>query len=75
MSNRKVGFAMAWSNETYLIGERVKVENEREAGVVTRIDVERGLVYVMFKRLREEVYSYPESIDQQIIVPLVQKRV
>lgn len=65
---------MAWSNETYLIGERVKVENERDFGVVTRIDQHRGLIYVIFKRLREEVYSYPESLDNQTIVPMINKK-
>ena len=34
---------MAWSNETYLIGEKVKVENERDYGVVTRIDTHREI--------------------------------
>lgn len=56
---------MAWSNETYLIGERVKVEGEKGYGVITRIDTERGLVYVLFKRMREEAYPYPEAIEQQ----------
>ncbi len=65
---------MAWSNDTYLIGERIRVEGERDLGVVTRLDLERGLIYVIFKRLREEVYSYPESINNQTLVPLTSKR-
>ncbi|CDR31058.1 Uncharacterised protein [Acholeplasma oculi] len=65
---------MAWSNETYLVGERIRVEGERDLGIVTRLDLERGLIYVMFKRLREEVYSYPESIANQTLTPLVNKR-
>lgn len=65
---------MAWSNETYLIGEKVKVENEKGFGVVTRIDKERGLVYVLFKRMREEAYPYPEAIEQGILKPEVQKK-
>lgn len=65
---------MAWSNETYIIGERVRVENEKEEGVVTRIDKERGLIYVLFKRMREETYPYPEALDQKIIVPFVKMR-
>ncbi len=65
---------MAWSNETYLIGERVRVDGERDLGVITRLDLQRGLIYVMFKRLREEVYSYPESVDNQTLVPLTAKR-
>jgi hypothetical protein len=65
---------MAWSNETYLIGEKVKVENEKGFGVITRIDKERGLVYVLFKRMREEAYPYPEAIDQGILKPEVQKK-
>jgi hypothetical protein len=54
---------MAWSNETYLIGEKVKIEGEKGFGVITRIDVPRGLVYVLFKRMREEAYPYPEAFD------------
>ncbi|CCV64315.1 conserved hypothetical protein [Alteracholeplasma palmae J233] len=65
---------MAWSNETYLIGEKVKVENERDAGVVTRIDLKRGLIYVIFKRMREEMYPYPEALEKNIIIPLIQKK-
>lgn len=65
---------MAWSNETYLIGERVKVENEKDEGVVTRIDQNRGLIYVLFKRMREEPYPFPEALDQGVIVPLVKKK-
>jgi hypothetical protein len=58
---------MAWSNETFLIGEKVKVEGEKGYGVITRIDVDRGLVYVLFKRMREEAYPYPEAIEQHIL--------
>lgn len=65
---------MAWSNETYLIGEKVKVENEKGFGVITRIDLDRGLVYVLFKRMREEAYPYPEAIEQGILKPEVQKK-
>ncbi|HHT98871.1 MAG TPA: hypothetical protein GXZ79_02170 [Acholeplasma sp.] len=65
---------MAWNDETYLIGERVRVENEKNPGVVTRIDKERGLIYVLYKRMREEAYPYPEVIDQKIMIPLVQKK-
>ena len=65
---------MAWSNETYLIGEKVKVENEKGFGVITRIDVERGLIYVLYKRMREEAYPYPEAIDQGKLKPEVHKK-
>lgn len=65
---------MSWQDETYLIGEKIKVQDEKEAGVVTRIDVERGLIYVLFKRFREEAYPYPEALDQGILTPLVQKK-
>jgi hypothetical protein len=54
---------MAWSNETFLIGEKVKVEGEKLSGVITRIDFDRGLIYVLYRRMREEAYPYPESID------------
>ncbi len=65
---------MAWQDETYLIGEKIKVEGEKDYGVVTRIDIERGLIYVLFKRLREQAYPYPEALDQGILVPLVSKK-
>ncbi len=65
---------MAWSNETYLIGEKVKVETEKGFGVITRIDKERGLIYVLYKRGREEAYPYPEAIDQQVLKPEVHQK-
>ena len=65
---------MAWSNETFLIGEKVKVENEKGYGVITRIDLERGLIYVLFRRMREEAFPYPEAIDQNILKPEVHKK-
>lgn len=58
---------MAWHNETKIIGEKVTVKNEKETGVVTRIDYERQLVFVLFKRLREESYPYPEAFDQNYL--------
>ncbi len=65
---------MAWSNETYLIGEKVRVEGEKHTGVITRVDLERGLIYVLFKRMREEAYPYPESIDQGKLKPDINKK-
>ena len=65
---------MAWSNETYLIGEKVKVENEKGYGVITRIDVERGLIYVLYKRMREEAYPYPEALEQGKLKPEISKK-
>ncbi len=65
---------MAWSNETYLIGEKVKVEGEKGYGVITRIDTVRGLIYVLYKRMREEAYPYPEAIDQGKLKPEVHKK-
>lgn len=62
---------MAWSNETYLIGEKIRVEGERDLGIVTRLDLTRGLIYVMFKRLRKEAYPYPESIENETLQPIV----
>lgn len=58
---------MAWSNETRIIGEKVQVMNEKETGVITRIDYERKLVFVLFKRLREEAYPYPEAFEQNYL--------
>ncbi len=93
---------MAWSNYTYLIGERIKVDGEKDAGVVSRITisdqlkvektttqdgkevkteeiVEKGLIYVMFKRMREEVYPYPDALiasgeEGPKLIPIVHKR-
>lgn len=65
---------MSWQNETYLIGEKIKVEGEKDYGVVTRIDTDRGLIYVLFKRQREQAYPYPEAIDQGILIPTVSKK-
>jgi len=61
---------MNYEESKKLIGEFVKVENEKDDGVVTRIDNERGLIYVLFKRMREEPYPYPEALEQGLIVPL-----
>ncbi len=65
---------MLKKEDKYLIGEKIKVVNEKEPGVVTRIDEARGLIYVLFKRFREEAYPYPEAIDQGILTPLVQRK-
>jgi hypothetical protein len=65
---------MAWSNETYLIGEKVKVENEKGFGLITRIDTVRGLIYVLYKRMREEAYPYPEALDQGKLKPEVRQK-
>ncbi|MFP4178388.1 MAG: hypothetical protein ACLFTZ_06485 [Acholeplasmataceae bacterium] len=65
---------MAWNNQTYLIGERVKVEGEKQHGVITRIDADRGLIYVLFPRMREEAYPYPEAIDQFKLKPEIKKK-
>lgn len=65
---------MSWHNETYLIGERTKVEGEKNYGVITRIDKDRGLIYVLFSKMREETFPYPESLDQGILTPLVDKK-
>lgn len=65
---------MTRTEDDYLIGERIKVANEKDPGVVTRIDQERGLIYVLFKRFREEAYPYPEALYQNILTPLVTKK-
>ncbi|HHT39577.1 MAG: hypothetical protein RBS76_01125 [Acholeplasmatales bacterium] len=64
---------MAWHDETYIIGEKVQVKNEKEMGVVTRIDQERDLVFVQFKRMREESYPYPEAFEQGYLVMKINK--
>lgn len=58
---------MVWSNEMYLIGEKICVEGERDLGIVIRFDLIRGLIYVMFKCLCEEVYFYFEFIENEIL--------
>lgn len=65
---------MAWGDETYIIGEKCRVKNEKDEGVITRIDKERGVIYVLFKRMREEAYAYPEAINTGILIPLVEKK-
>lgn len=61
---------MSWNDETFLIGEKVKVTGEKETGVVTRIDLQKGLIYVLFKKMREVAYAYPETLDENLIVPV-----
>ncbi|KOR75732.1 hypothetical protein CPX_001294 [Candidatus Phytoplasma pruni] len=55
------------NDDNYLIGQRVKVENEKEIGVVTRIDFDNGLICVLFKRMREVIYNYPEALENNTI--------
>lgn len=64
---------MSKLENSYLIGQKIKVNNEKEIGVVSRIDYDRGLIYVLFSRLREERYAYPETLDQGFLTPLVHK--
>ncbi|MFP7699616.1 hypothetical protein [Candidatus Phytoplasma pyri] len=64
---------MLSNKKTFLIGEKVKVDNEKEIGVVTRIDFESGIIYVLFKKMREQSYPYPESLNQNIIKPIFSK--
>jgi ribosomal protein L35AE/L33A len=52
------------------IGESVVVlikkpdgSKEPRNGVITRVNLERGLVWVLFERLREESFAYPEDIQ------------
>ncbi len=65
---------MAWHDESKIIGERVSVKNEKEMGVITRIDYERDLVFVQFKRMREESYPYPEAFEQGYLTMKFSKR-
>lgn len=65
---------MSWKNETYLIGEKVKVEGEKKVGVVSRIDVKKGVIFVLHKRMREQAYPYPEAIQSGLIKPEVTKK-
>ncbi len=65
---------MAWHDASKIVGERVMVKNEKETGVVTRIDYERDLVYVQFKRMREESYPFPEAFEQGYLTMRFSKR-
>lgn len=65
---------MAWHNDTYIIGEKVKVLNETEIGVVTRIDFRKGFICVLFERTREVIYDYPLSLENGTITSLVKKK-
>ena len=58
---------MSWGKETKIIGEKVMVVGEKELGVITRIDFDRNLVYVLFKRMREVAYPYPEAFEQNYL--------
>ncbi|MDR2867042.1 MAG: hypothetical protein LBV55_00050 [Acholeplasmatales bacterium] len=66
---------MAEENYKKYIGEVVLVQRRKEdgtkeakEGVITRIDPNRGLVWVLFERLREEPYAFPEDIDSGNII-------
>ncbi len=65
---------MSWNNITYLIGERVKIEGEKKIGVITRIDVNKGVIFVLHKRMREQAYPYPEALESGLLKPEVTKR-
>ncbi|QTX02750.1 hypothetical protein LFWB_1800 [Candidatus Phytoplasma luffae] len=65
---------MTWYNETYIIGERVKVRNEKEIGVVTRIDFEKGFICVLFPKIREVIFNYPEDLENENIKPFVVRK-
>ncbi|CCP88373.1 hypothetical protein [Candidatus Phytoplasma solani] len=59
--------------KNYLIGQRARVENEKEIAVITRIDFERGFIYLLFKRMREEKYPFPQALEQNLIKPIISK--
>lgn len=49
-----------------LIGKLVKLD--QEVGVITRVDLQRGLIYVLFDKMSEQKFAYPESLDQQQLI-------
>lgn len=49
-----------------LIGKLVRLGLEE--GVITRVDLNRGLIYVLFDKMKEQKFAYPESLDQQQLV-------
>ena len=65
---------MAWNDETYLVGEKVKVDGEKTPGVVTRVDIKKGVIFVLHKRMRELPYPFPEAINNGMIIPEVEKK-
>lgn len=65
---------MAKHNESKIIGEKVAVKNEKDFGVITRIDYERELVYVLFKKMREVAYPYPEALEQGYLIVKYSKK-
>ena len=70
----KVGDSMSLQEQKRYIGEKVQVKNEKNLGVITRVDDERGLVYVQFKRMREVGYPYPEAFEQGYLSMKVSKK-
>ena len=66
---------MSWNDETYLVGEKVKVEGEKTPGVVTRVDIKKGVIFVLHKRMRELPYPFPEAINTGMIKPEVEKKI
>ncbi|WP_308705361.1 hypothetical protein [Candidatus Phytoplasma meliae] len=57
--------------KTNLIGQRARVENEKEIAVITRIDFQRGFIYLLFKRMREEKYPFPQALEDNLIKPII----
>ncbi|MDV3182477.1 MAG: hypothetical protein Q8869_01215 [Candidatus Phytoplasma australasiaticum] len=51
----------------HFIGAQVSVAGEQEIGVVTRIDIQNKIVCVLFKKMREVKYRYPEVLDKKLI--------
>jgi len=70
----KVGDLMSFQEQRRLVGEKVLVKNEKTLGVITRVDEERALVYVQFKRMREVGYPYPEAFEQGYLSIKVSKK-
>jgi hypothetical protein len=60
---------MAWNDDTYLIGEKIRDKNYPDLGVVSRIDLERGIIYVLYKRGKEVAYLFPDDINNGILIP------
>ncbi|WP_308705523.1 hypothetical protein ['Fragaria x ananassa' phyllody phytoplasma] len=59
--------------KTNLIGQTARVENEKEIAVITRIDFQRGFIYLLFKRMREEKYPFPQALEDNLIKPIIVK--
>ncbi|MDV3177705.1 MAG: hypothetical protein Q8800_02450 [Candidatus Phytoplasma australasiaticum] len=51
----------------HFIGAKVSVDGELEIGLGTRLDIHYKILCVLFKKMREVKYRYPEVLDKKLI--------